>query len=78
MTTNPLNCVECSLRKLTGTTSLVKTVANKIIGGLTNEGFAVINTAQVDRLHSLLTDIRVDDEDANKLVEALETLEGWK
>lgn len=76
MTTNPLNCVECTLRKLTGTTSLVKTVASKIVGGLTNEGFAVINTAQVDRLHSLLTNLR--DENSDEFDEALEIVEGWK
>lgn len=76
MTTNPLNCVECTLRKLTGTTSLVKTVASKIVGGLANEGFAVINTAQVDRLHSLLTNFR--DGNSNEFDEALEIVEGWK
>lgn len=76
MTTNPLNCVECSLRKLTGTSSLVKTVASKIVRGLTNEGFAVINSAQVDRLHSLLTNLR--DENSDEFDEAFEILEGWK
>jgi hypothetical protein len=76
MTTNPLNCVECTLRKLTGTTSLVKTVASKIVGGLTNEGFAVINTAEVDRLHLLLTNLR--DENSDEFDEALEIVGGWK
>lgn len=76
MTTNPLNCVECTLRKLTGTTSLVKTVASKIVGGLTNEGFAVIKTAQVDRLHSLLINFR--DENSDEFDEALKIVEGWK
>jgi hypothetical protein len=76
MTTNPLNCVECTLRKLTGTTSLVKTVASKIVGGLTNEGFAVINTAEVDRLHLLLTNLR--DVNSDEFDEALEIVGGWK
>lgn len=83
MTTNPLNCVECTLRKLTGTTSLVKTVASKIVGGLANEGFAVINTAQVDRLHSLLTGINEKSDNESyafdsDVQEALTILEGWK
>lgn len=77
MTTNPLNCVECSLRNLAGTTpSLVKTVANKIVTGLTNEGFAVVNTAQVDRLRHLLTNLR--DDNSDEFDEAFEILEGWK
>lgn len=76
MTTNPLNCVECTLRKLTGTTSLVKTVASKIVGGLINDGFAVVNTAQVDRLYSLLSNLR--DDNSDEFDEAFEILEGWK
>lgn len=77
LNTNPLNCVECSLRTLAGATpSLVRNVASKIIGGLNSEGFAVVKTTQVDRLHYLLTSVR--DENSDVFDEAFEILEGWK
>ena len=79
MNINPLNSIEATLGNLYGSDPQgIRNVAQKIRTGLGHTGFTVVKTAQVDRLHSLLTDIRVDDEDANTLVTALEILEGWK
>lgn len=77
MNTNPLNSIETTLGTLCGSQSFfVSTVAKKIRMGLSSEGFTVVKTAQVDRLHSLLTNLR--DDNSDEFDEAFEILEGWK
>jgi hypothetical protein len=76
--TNPLNTIETTLGTLCGSQAFfVKTVAQKIRNGLVQEGFSVVETAQVDRLHSLVLSI-YNDQDNDSLKEALGLLEGWK
>jgi hypothetical protein len=80
---NPLNVIESSLGDLCGSTHPVKSVAYKIRSGLSNQGFAVVKTAEVDRLHSLLTTIvseRLSESYAfdSDIQEAFSIVEGWK
>lgn len=83
MKTNPLNVIQSSLGDLCGSTHPIKAVAYKIRSGLSSQGFTVVETAQVDRLRSVLTSIleKSDDESYafDSLVqEALAIVEGWK
>jgi len=83
LTINPLNVIQSSLGDLCGSTHPIKTAAYKIRTGLVNRGFVVVETTQVDRLHSLLTSIleKSDNESYafdSVLQEALTILEGWK
>jgi len=83
MQTNPLNSIETTLGNLCGSTNLVKSVAYKIRAGLVNEGFAVVKTDHVDRLHTLLS--AVSEKSTSEgyafdpaIQEALSIVEGWK
>lgn len=76
MKINPLNSIEATLGNLRGNDPQgIRTVAEKIRKGLGHTGFTVVNTADVDRLHFLLTSIR--DENSDVFDEAFEILEGW-
>jgi hypothetical protein len=77
MQTNPLNCIETSLGNLYGSDPQgIRNVAQKIRNGLGSQGFVVVKTTQVDRLHFLLTSVR--DENSDAFDEVFEILEGWK
>lgn len=84
LTTNPLNSIEATLGNLYGSDPQgVRSVAQKIRSGLGHTGFAVVSTAQVDRLHSLLSSVSENPDSESyafesTIGEALSIVEGWK